>query len=73
MKTESNIVEECKEAIVEEYDSILQQHPNTTLNVKWKNILKELIEQHDIYKNGDRNSLRMRQAWIKVCHCQFSI
>ena len=67
MKDESTNTVDCKESIVE-YDSILQhqQHSNTG-NVKWKNILKELIEQHGIYKNGDRNSLRMRQAWIKVC------
>ena len=68
MKDESTNTVDCKEPIVE-YDSILQhqQHSNT-VNVKWKNILKELIKQHGIYKNGDRNSLRMRQAWIKVCH-----
>ena len=30
------------------------------------NILTELIEKYQVYKTGDLNSHRMRDAWIKV-------
>ena len=30
------------------------------------NILTELIEKYQVYKTGDLNSHRMRNAWIEV-------